>query len=140
MTSRCVLVLALLALAACADRKLEPAEVEPTVEDVCDSVCIIYDRCWEKEDGNPSSSIPECVDDCTSLYYAWPYDPDQRLDCADIILDLQWCFASLETCEEFDAVSSKPGNPCSVEYGDYSGHGCMGGDDPRDYVPMGTSE
>ncbi len=122
-------------LGACADRKLEP---EPTVEEVCDAVCIMYDRCWEPEDDNPYSSIPECVEDCNFLYHAWPYDPDQRYDCADAILDLQWCYASLGSCEEFDGVSGKPGNPCSEEFNDYSGKGCIGGPDPRDYVDTDT--
>ncbi len=124
----------LLAFAGCSDRKVDPAASVPSVEEVCDAVCIVYDRCWDLDEDNPYSSIPECVADCNFLYYAWPYDPDQRYECADVILDLQWCYANLATCEEFDASGGQPGKPCDLEFSAYSDNGCIGGPDPRDYV------
>ncbi len=122
----------------CSDRKVDPVASTPSVEEVCDAVCVMYDRCWAPEDDNPYSSIPECVEDCNFLYHAWPYDPDQRYGCADVILELQWCYANLETCEEFDAVSINPASPCHVEFSAYSDNGCIGGHDPRDYVDTET--
>lgn len=132
----CTLVL----LTACGERKVDPTASVPSVEDVCDAVCVMYDACWTVENDNPYASIPECVADCNFLYHAWPYDPDHRYDCADVILDLQWCYANLDGCEEYLQVSGQPGTPCSAEFGAYGSHGCIGGPDPRDYVDTGTDE
>ncbi len=140
MNSRALFFIGLVCSSSCVDRKIEPAEHEPTLEEICVDVCDIYDRCWEKEDYNPYGSIPECIDDCVFLYNAWPYDPDGRYHCADVILDLQQCYGSLATCEEFDAVTSNPASPCSEEFSAYSLQGCIGGADPRDYVDTETGD
>ncbi len=131
-------MLLVVALGACVDRKAEPDEVMPTVEEVCDRVCVVYDECWKPEDGNPYSSISECAETCVARYYAWPYDPEQRYECADLGLALQWCYVNLPSCTEFDAVTNQPGYPCSEEYAAAGSHACMGGPDPLDYVDTET--
>ncbi len=44
MTAR-LAPLALLAALACSERKVEPSAAVPSVEDVCDAVCVMYDAC-----------------------------------------------------------------------------------------------
>ncbi len=58
-----------------------------------------------------------------------------RYECADVILELQWCYANLDSCEAFDAVTGSPLSPCGAQFSAYSDKGCIGGPDPRDYVP-----